>query len=640
MEFFRKLAGNIFFKIILGFVALSFVLFGVSEFILGSPNVWVAKVGSTTIGYNTFNKALQSDREMILSNNKTEEVLKFLESDQFKSEVLGRLVNKIMIEKLHAKLGVEASRKLIMQTIAKNKSFKNPEGKFDRELFKKFLSQNGLTEQKYVDEIANEVVATMIIQTLAMTSPFNEQAIIELENFKQEKRFADVITINEKNLKALGAPNNEEIEKYFSSNKDKYAAPETRLVSYVHFSKKDFANEYKISKSDILAEYEASKEQLTKPETRAFYHVLFEKEESAQEFLTKLAGSSGDAKSNFAKLAKELAKKDLKAISLPNISQKDLLPELSDKVFKLEMSKTSEVLKSPLGFHVFLLTEIKKPQLIPLAEVEKSLEIKIAKNKEEKLLQSKISAIDDALLTSNSLEEVTKKFGLKINKNVRIDAKGLSEKGVEVLETKNLADFALNSFALKKGQVSKIFYTKNSDGFYAIKLEEITPSHERKLEEVRGKVVADLSKEKKDQGLKNFAKEVAKEVKENPTQIAQIAAKHQLKLEKNREFPRSYFIDSGNGRQIPYQNGFLTELFNIKINEATSLTAAGENEFKIGTLRQIKSSASSEQQVHAAKEHAIENFKTEILQEYNALLLKENPVKVNEKFFGVKEEKE
>ena len=80
MFFFRKLAKSIFFKIILAFVALSFVLFGVSSFILGSPNTWVAKIGGDTVSYGQFNSALRADREVILaSSNKSEEALKYLE---------------------------------------------------------------------------------------------------------------------------------------------------------------------------------------------------------------------------------------------------------------------------------------------------------------------------------------------------------------------------------------------------------------------------------------------------------------------------------------------------------------------------------------------------------------------------------
>ena len=120
MQLFRKLAENIFFKILLAFVALTFVLFGISGFILGSPNSWVAKVGNTTIGYSAFNSELQSSREAVLASNKSPEAAKYIDSKQFQSDVLNRLVNKVMIEKLHEEFGVEASKELILESVAKD----------------------------------------------------------------------------------------------------------------------------------------------------------------------------------------------------------------------------------------------------------------------------------------------------------------------------------------------------------------------------------------------------------------------------------------------------------------------------------------------------------------------------------------
>ena len=200
MHIFRRLAGNILFKIFLAILALSFVFFGVSGFILGNPNSWVVKVGNTTVGLNTFNKSMQNERERILAANKSEEAMKYLDSDQFKSDVLGRTVNRIMIEKLHDDFGIEASRKLILEMVAKDSNFKNKEGKFDREAFKKFLAKNGLNEEKYVSEVANDITATMIIQTMSMAAPINYAMLLEEENFKQEKRIADVITISDKDV--------------------------------------------------------------------------------------------------------------------------------------------------------------------------------------------------------------------------------------------------------------------------------------------------------------------------------------------------------------------------------------------------------------------------------------------------------
>lgn len=639
MQFFRKLAGNILFKIFLAFVALAFVFFGISGFLMGNPNSWVVKVGRTTIGQSTFNKALQNDREIIIASNKSPEAMKYLESEQFKSAVLGRMVNRIMVEKLRDEFGVSASRELILQSVAKDPNFRNKEGKFDREVFKSFLAKNGFNEEKYINEIANDVVATMIIQTIPMASPINLAAIVESENFKQEKRLSDVVTISEKNVSAVAKPSDEEVTKFFEENKQKYAAPEMRKVSYVHFSKSNFAKDFAVSDADVLAEYEKNKQNYLKPESRIFYHLLFEEEKAAKEFSQKLDEATKSDKSKhkaeFVKLAKELQKKDEKSLKLAVI-QKDLIPELAEPTFKMALDERSAVLKSPLGFHIFLLTEIKKSQPAPFAELKAGIKQQMLEGREEKVLQAKTAEIDDALLTSNSIEAVAQKFDLKAVETVTIDQMGQTEKGVEAAVVKSFDNFANNAFAAQKGQASKIFYATKSAGFYALKVEEIVVAHDRKLEEVKLQVVADLTKKHQSQALQTLAKKIGDELKANPNSVAEVAKKYKLKLEKNREFPRIFYM-TFQGRQVPYQNQFLEELFAVKVGQATSVVASSPQEFMVGILREVRKSSMASAQSESAKRQASETFKTDILQEFNNYLLAKNPVKVNDKLLGKKE---
>ncbi len=639
MQLFRKLAGNLFFKIILAFVALTFVLFGVSEFILGSPNSWVVKIGGTTVGLNAFNRALQSDREMILASNKSEEALKYLESNQFQSEVLGRIVNKIMIEKLHEDLGVSASKKLILEAVAKDQNFKK-DGKFDHEIFKNFLAKNGFNEEKYVNEISNDVTATMILQTMSMVAPLNYDSILETENFKQEKRLADVVTISEKNVTKVEKISDEELQKFFTENKKSYALPEIRKISYLHFSAKDFSKDLQISDAEITAEYEKNKENFMQPESRNFLHALFDDEVTAKNFLQKfdeaVKADKSKVNADFTKLAKELLKKDLKTITLAKITQKDLIPELAEPTFKLAIGQRSDVLKSPLGFHIFLLTETKSAHPIPFAEAKDKVKKTMLQGREEKVLQTKVSEIDDLLLTSNSLVEVAKKFGLRVSSPaLKISKAGQNEEGLDVKELKGFDGFTENAFALKKDQTSKVFQAKNSEGFYAIKVEEIEPARERELSEIKSRVLSDAMKQHKNNALQIFAQKIGEEIKANPSSAAQIAAKHKVKFEKNREFPRIYYVNF-QGRQIPYQNKFLDELFELKIGEASSLFPGGEQELIVGILREIKKPSIDSNQFEQAKKHSGEEFRTEIMQEYNQFLLKKNPVKVNEKILGKK----
>lgn len=637
MQLFRRLATNIIFKIILSFVLLSFVLFGVSEFILNSPNSWVAKVGNSTISVGAFNKALRSDREMILNSSKSEDTLKYLDSDRFKSDVLGRMVNKMIVEKLHDEFGVEANKKLILEAVAKDNTFKNNEGKFDHKLFKEFLAKHGFDEKKYIEEVSNEIIATMVIQSIAMASPTNINLVAATESFKQEKRRADLVKISTKNLKKLPSATNEEIEEFFETNRNKYSLPEIRQVSYLRFSKKDFARDMKLTDSDIKAEYEKTKDQFKSSESRNLYHILFEKEESAQNFASKLndvtKGDKSKNKAEFAKLAAKMEKKRLKDITLKDVTKKDLIPELSETVFSLKSEEVSPVVKSPLGFHVFLLIDIKESQPVPFSQVKNSIRDKLLKNREDKVLQAKISKIDDLLLTSNSLSEVAKTFKLKNVKTVTIDESGQTKNVKLAKEIDELADFAQNAFSLAKGQASKIFYAKNADGFYALKIEEIEPAREQTLNEVKSEVISDVSARKKEEALYELSQKIGAEIKENPKDIAKIAAKFGLKLEKNREFPRVVYINL-QGRQIPYKNEFLDSLFKVKLGEATEVLPSGEQEFIVGVLRKIETATIESKQLFEASEMAKENFKTEILKEFNSYLLKKNPVVVNEKFFG------
>lgn len=633
METFRKLANSIFFKIVLAFVALSFVLFGVSNFILGNPNTWVAKIGDESVSYNRFNSALKADREIVVASAGTgEDVAKYLESDRFKSDVLGRIVNQSMVKKLSKDFEVSASKKIILESVAKDPSFKNESGKFDHKKFEVFLKKNGLNEERYIAEISSNVSAAMVLQSFPIVAPVSDEVIVRTEKFKQEKRVADVISISEKDVAKIANPSGEELEKFFQENKAQYVTPERRKVSYLTFSKKDFADDFKISDQEILAEYEKNKDQYLKPETRNFYNVVFDKEEDAKNFLAKfeeaIKSEKSKAKASFEKLAKELAKKDLKGISLANLSKKDLLPQIADSVFSLEIDAHSPVVSSPLGFHVFLLNEIKKSQPMTFAEVKDGLKLKLASGREEKVVQEKISAIDDLLLTSNSLSEVAKKFNLKsISAPIAIDQKG---SGASVV--KDLNGFVESAFSLKEKQASKVFASNKGD-FYAVFVEEIIPAKQLEFAEAKSQVTSDLLSSKRQEALRELARKVGDEIKKNPNSIADIAAKNHLNLSKSQEFPRVLYLNF-QGQKFPYQDQLIKDLFSIKVGEATPVAAQAENKFVIAVLREVKKANLNSAQIEQIRAQAKDELRNEIMSDFNSYLLSRYPVKTNDKVFG------
>jgi len=502
MQKIRQLASNIFVKILMAFLVLSFALFGISNFLLNGSGTSVAKVDGKSISYNHLLKAMQSDREAILrANPNNPKATQYLESSQFKSDVLGRLVNHILIDKLRNNFGIEASKTIILEAVAKDPQFIK-DGKFDRSIFKQFLAQNGFDEDKYVKAVQDEIVGTMIISSISITSPIDNKIVTQIADSKSEKRFADVVVITNKNINQPAPAQEKELTEFYNKNKKRFAKTETRKISY------------------------------------------------------------------FA-------------------------------IYKQEFEKSSE---------------------------------------DE--LQKQLGAIENELTKAKSLEEVVQKFALKTKVlSEEIDQNGKNSVGIPVNNVMAFDNFLQNAFSLKEGQTSKLIHSKSNDTLYAVKIEKIDEAREKTFEEVKF-IIADLyAKEQRLKALKEFARKIDGEIKQDPSKAAQIAAKNGLKFEKNKEFPRFYYLNF-QGQSIPYATKFNEDLFNVKINQVTAANAISAEEFKIGILRSIKKIPTSASQIEADKMALIKEYRGDFLQEFNKFLQKKFPIKVNEKFLSEMEKKE
>ena len=632
MKPIRELAKNLFFKIILAVVALSFILFGVSGFILEDKGSWVAKVGNHKISYKAFENNLKTDRAIILgSSENNPDLQNYLESDRFKSDSLGQMIRKIMIEKTSEDFGAKVSRKLILQKVAENKAFRDENDKFDNEKFKNFLAQKGFDEEKYVKEVANELSANIVIQSLTMSAPIDYDFAIELEKFNQQKRVADIVSITTKNLPIYEKITDQEIEKFYNDNKQSYTVPELRKVSYVKISTADFNNKFEITDSEIKNEYENNKEKYSSPELRDIYHVVFEKKEQAEEFIQKFKASEDKTKAqqNFANLAKELAKKNLKEITLNKTSQSQLTSELSIPVFQLLTNEVSNPIQSSLGYHVVLLNKIYQSALKPLEQVQKEIFTKISNEKKEKFVEQKINEINDTFLTSNSLSDALKKLNLKSSINsLTIDSSGRNDKGQTIFEILNLNNFSENAFLLKENQISKLT-SLSSNEFYTIQLEKILPSRIRNLDEVKDQLKAIIQDKKNMTALNDLVKKINEELKSNS--IESIISKYQLKVQRNQILPRNIV----NSENEYVKNKLLDELFALKeIGKFTSTVPTRNNEFFIAILKDIKKSSFNQDEILSVKKKIVDGFFNDIIKEYSNYLQKKYPVKVNEKIFG------
>ncbi|NCA28604.1 MAG: hypothetical protein EBS92_04965 [Proteobacteria bacterium] len=642
MQAFRKLAKNVFFKIVLAIVGLSFVLFGISGFLTGMPNSWVLKIGNEKISVNSFQKALELDKKIIRSaKGSNPQIEEYLASTKFSQDVANRLVRKTLIQKVSSEIGAFGSKDLILKTIAKDPNFQDKDGKFDNQKFKQFLSTNGLDDERYVQEVANEVSAEMIVQSLSMALPVNFKNALELEEFGQEKRIADVIVISKDNVQNITPPTDEELNKFHTENKTKYKTKELREVSLIEINAKSFEQNLTVSLDEINKFYEENLKTLfTLEENKDFYHLVFEDQKSAEEFSAKLNESLDKSKSNlkeqFAKLAKQIQKKSLKDITIEKVFKNTLPAEIAKSVNVLKINELSPIVKSELGFHIFLLNSVNPEQQIKLETVKDKISDKIIANKKEKISQETIAKINDSLMIAKSLDEVASKFNLKIVKlNEAIDSEGLNTYGKNLEQAKNFNDFAKNAFSAKQNQPSKLFSTQEPNLFYALEVNKIIASRDPEFNEIKSKLTTDFIDTKKQSELNKLVQQIQKEIRDNPSQALAIASKNGLKVERNKTYPRNLYIDLGSSK-MPYKNQFLEELFLAKLGSSTPAVSSSQSEYLIGIVRNINPAKLASNEVIEAKKRAVEIFANDIMMEYNDYLQKKYPIEINSKYFGQK----
>jgi len=127
---------------------------------------------------------------------------------------------------------------------------------------------------------------------------------------------------------------------------------------------KEIIGKVKVEDQEALTYYEENKDNFITKEQVYLYNILVETEEVAKDILEKLK-AGGD----FIELAKEKSTGPSAAEGgdLGYISKGDLIPEIENVVFALEIGSISDIIKSQYGFHILKVTD-KKPEVLKTFE--------------------------------------------------------------------------------------------------------------------------------------------------------------------------------------------------------------------------------------------------------------------------------
>ena len=478
------------------------ILFGISLFFFksgsrysnffNSDNV-IATVSGTSISTTKFNRAMQMQinqfNQMLGKELSGDEIKSF----QIHSLALGSLINNAVFENEFKK-----NKFLIDETVVAKKTKQrfpqlyDKNNKLNELSLNTFLKQHGLKIDDLVNIIEFETKVE-VFDNLFFQINMPNKIIDKINKHEDHKRQVKYIKLdlNELNLNNINNNNYSKEDKdlinYYNQNINKYMSEETRDISYIIIDKENYIEQFTPSETNIQKYYYENKNLYVEPEKREFFQFNFKSKNEADSFLDKIKILNQDEIIKFAKENKIFFNE------FKNLSKYEVLEELSNEIFKLNIGEISKVIKTPLAHHIVILKNIIPEKQQSLEESFKAIQETLLTIELTNFLTNLKSNISQKILDGSNINEIANTYNLKIR----------YFKNVEKFHQNNQED-SFKDEIIRQGFASNIDFVSDLIDYgdqksFILNVDNVYPSKPKEYEIIYEKVIKDwLLNKKKD----------------------------------------------------------------------------------------------------------------------------------------------
>ena len=458
-----------------------------------------------------------------------------------RGQALGQLVDIELLNQEAARLGLQVDEAELREAISTSPDFQH-DGRFDKDFYLQVLQQNGYKPSDFEDMQRRRMVAGKVQQLVRSGVHVGDQELKDRFRYENERlnlRFVRVPASEFINQVTLS---DDDVQKYFAENQEKYRAPQRVRVKLIDFRPQDFAEQVTPSEADVQAYYDAHLEDYRRPEEVRARHILFkvapdasdaDKAAARAQAEDVLAKAKGGA--DFAELAKQHSQ-DVTASNggdLGKFGRGVMAPSFESAAFALQPGQISDIVETPFGLHVIKLEEKQPEHTEPLEAVHASIVEALKTQQARQIALQKVEAAHDALLDGKDIAQVAADAGL----NVQTPPPFARNEPISGLGPR--PELAKLAFASEPGEVGEI--VTETPGYAVFTVEEYIPSAIPELSAVRAKVESDLRIQRAAEAAKQRAEQLLAALKEKPDLDA-LAGRENLKVEES----------TGIGRAGPY----------------------------------------------------------------------------------------
>jgi peptidyl-prolyl cis-trans isomerase D len=470
--------------VIMGFLIISFAVWGIGDIFRGFGANSVAKIGGTEISIEQFRQYYVDKLQLISQQMRRPIAPAQARQLGLDRQLVGQLIAETTLNEQAKQLRLGLSDKEIAERIKTDPNFRGPDGKFSQSRFAEVIRQAGYVEQHYVAEQRYVLLRRQIAQTVSGELKVPQVTLAAINQYQNQKRAIEYVGLNAAQAGDVSAPNADVLTKYFDDHKVLFRAPEYRKVTTLSLTPADLAKPDAVSDADAKAYYEARKDSYGTPEKRELHQMVFPNEQDAAAAHEKIVKGM-----SFADLAKERGMKpsdtDVGVVTKTQIID----PAVAKAAFDLKSGAVSEPVKGTFGTVLLQVGKIEPGSQKTYDDVAAEIKQALAESRAKTTIDNLRDKIEDERAAGSTLAETAKKLNLKAVTIAAVDRSGRAPDGQLVDGLPKTPDVVSAAFASDVGVDNEALRLPN-DGILYYDITGITPSRERKLDEVKDRVMA------------------------------------------------------------------------------------------------------------------------------------------------------
>ncbi|MGA9599137.1 MAG: SurA N-terminal domain-containing protein [Methylocystis sp.] len=502
--------GRLVMGLVMGFIAITFALWGIGDVFRGMSARRLVKVGSGEVTVEAFRANYREELRRLQTRLRRGVTDEEARRAGFDEQVLQRMITDIALEQRAQALGLAVGDEEMQRIIKADKNFRGPSGSFDPQRYKLIVENMGMSERGYLNEQKGYTLRKEILDTVT-TGVATPQVMVEaFHRFRTETRAIEAFLLPPSILPAAPPPSEEEIKRFYSSREQAFRAREFRRMTLVAVTPSTLAKPETVSDDDARKFFDEVRDQrYGTAEKRDVWQMVFPSEAEAKDALAKLkAGLSFEA-------LVEQRKMNLKDAQLGSVAQRDFGdPKVGEAVFALKEPGFAEIVATPFGFVVTQVRAIKPGVYTKtFAVVKDELRRELAQRKVNAEEIRKIrDAMEDQRAAGKTLKEAATAAGVVTRDLDFVDDMGRDKSGAPVADLPGGPDLLKALFASDKGVDNEPVATRDG-GYVWFEVGDVEKARQRTYDEVKGEVASVLRREAEGRALAEKAKALVEQIR-------------------------------------------------------------------------------------------------------------------------------